>query len=179
MRRQRLFPYAALALFIILADQITKIAISSYLTVGQSVPKIGDLVRYTYVYNEGGALGLSLGPSWIYVVLTVAALVLIARYFLTSESGGVLTRIPLALIFGGAIGNLIDRVRFGKVIDFIDVDIPDIKFLDLTRWWTFNIADAAITCGLVVFLLALLLDRKRGPVPATPDEESYCRDTGQ
>jgi signal peptidase II len=172
MRLQRLLPYAAISLFIILADQISKIILSSYLIEGESVSVIGNTVRFQFVYNEGGALGTSLGPGWIYVVLTIAAVILIGRYFLTSESGGILTRVPLALILGGAIGNLIDRVRFGRVIDFIDIDIPDIAFLGIKRWWTFNIADAAITCGLVIFLLGLLFGRKIAPVTAGPETES-------
>ena len=178
MRLQRLLPYAAISFFIILIDQVSKIILSGSLAEGESVSVIGNTVRFQFVYNEGGALGTSLGPSWIYVVLTVAAVILIARYFLTSESGGVLTRVPLAMIFGGAIGNLIDRIRFGKVIDFIDVDIPDIKFLGVTRWWTFNIADAAISCGLVIFLLALLFDKRSAPVAATPDTETDRRESG-
>jgi signal peptidase II len=179
MRLQRLLPYTTISFLIILSDQIAKIFISGYLTEGQSVPVIGNFIRFQFLFNEGGAMGTSLGPSWIYVVLTIAALVLIARYFLTSESGAALTKIPLALIFGGAIGNLIDRIRFGKVIDFIDVDIPDIPFLGVTRWWTFNIADAAITCGLAVFLLALLFGRKTGPVTAGPESESDRPGTGE
>lgn len=178
MRPQRLFPYAASALFVILADQITKLLISGYLTEGESVSVVGDIIRLQFVLNEGGAMGTSLGPSWIYIILTAAALILIVRYFLTSESGGPLTGIPLALIFGGAVGNLIDRIRFGEVIDFIDVDIPDVPLLGITRWWTFNIADAAITCGLAIFVLALLFDRKAGPIQAAVKNESYHQETG-
>lgn len=178
MRLQRLLPYASISLFIILADQISKIVLSGYLTEGETVSVIGNAVRFQFVYNEGGALGTSLGPSWIYVVLTIVAVILIGRYFLMSDSGGIFTRVPLALIFGGAIGNLIDRVRFGRVIDFIDVDIPDIGFLGVERWWTFNVADAAITCGLVILLLGLVLDGKSSSLEGTAEGGSSRQESG-
>jgi signal peptidase II len=165
MRQRSLFLYFLISILVILSDQATKLLILSNLAEGQTVSIIGDLLYFQFVYNEGGAMGTSLGPSWIYTVLTLAALALIGRYFIRDRSDGASIKVPLALIFGGAVGNLIDRIRFGKVIDFIDMDFPDIPFLGITRWWTFNIADAAITCGLVIFVVVLLFRKKRDVVP--------------
>lgn len=173
MRQRSLFLYLLISILVILSDQVTKLLILNKFAEGETVSIIGDLLYFQFVYNEGGAMGTSLGPSWIYTVLTLAALALIVRYFIKDRSDGASIKVPLALIFGGAIGNLIDRIRFGKVIDFIDMDFPDIPFLGITRWWTFNVADAAITCGLVIFVVILLFRKKRNVVQvaenSTPD----------
>jgi signal peptidase II len=172
MRQRSLFLYLLISILVILSDQATKLLILGNLAEGERVSIIGDLLYFQFVFNEGGAMGTSLGPSWIYTVLTLAALALIVRYFIKDKSDGVSIKVPLALILGGAVGNLIDRIRFGRVIDFIDVDFPDIPFLGITRWWTFNVADAAITCGLVIFVVILLFRKKRNIVPATDNSTS-------
>lgn len=166
MRQRNLVLYLPITVLVILLDQITKLFILNNFAEGDAVSIIGDLVYLQLVYNEGGAMGTSLGPSWLYTILTLAALAMIIRYFIKDKSDGSSIKMPLTLIFGGAVGNLIDRIRYGKVVDFIDIDIPDIPFLGITRWWTFNVADAAITCGLVVFVIGLFLRSKRNVAPA-------------
>jgi signal peptidase II len=165
MRQRNLVLYLPISILVVLLDQTTKLLILNKFAEGDAVSVIGNLLFFRFVYNEGGAMGTSLGPSWLYTILTLVALVLIVRYFMKDKSDGTLIKIPLALILGGAVGNLIDRIRLGKVVDFIDVDFPDIPFLGITRWWTFNIADAAITCGLVIFIIGLLLRGKRNVAP--------------
>jgi len=173
MRQRSLILYLLISIVVILLDQTTKLLILSNFAEGEAVSIIGDLLYFQFVYNEGGAMGTSLGPSWLYTILTLAALALIIRYFIKDKSDGASIKAPLALIFGGAVGNLIDRIRFGKVVDFIDADFPDIPFLGITRWWTFNVADAAITCGLMIFAIGFLLRKKRSVAPVaervTPD----------
>ncbi len=165
MRQRNLLLYLLISILVILLDQTTKLLILNNFAEGEAVSIIGNLLYFQFVYNEGGAMGTSLGPSWLYTILTLAALALIIWYFIKDKSDGASIKVPLALIFGGAVGNLIDRIRFGKVVDFIDADFPDIPFLGITRWWTFNIADAAITCGLVIFVVILLFRKKRNVVP--------------
>jgi signal peptidase II len=165
MRQRSLFLYLSISILVITLDQITKLLILNNFAEGEAVSIIGDLLYFQFIYNEGGAMGTSLGPSWLYTILTLAALALITRYFIKDRSDGSSVKVPLALIFGGAVGNLIDRIRFGKVVDFIDVDFPDIPFIGITRWWTFNIADAAITCGLVIFIIGLFLKKKQEVAP--------------
>jgi signal peptidase II len=167
-----------ISLVIILADQITKSFIVAYLAEGQSVPLIGSLLRLTFIYNEGGALGTSLGPSWTYTILTLIALFLIVRYFVSSRSDGTFMKISLALILGGAVGNLIDRLRFGRVVDFIDMDFPNIPFMHMTRWYTYNIADAAITIGLILFGLSIIFRKSTRGEPASNLPEEEIREAG-
>ena len=127
----------------------------------------GDVVRFTLVHNPGAAFGLQMGPysRWIFMVLTIVALVILGRLYLSTRGGDVLRTLSLALVCGGALGNLIDRVRssFG-VVDFIDIGFGD------SRWPTFNIADMAVSLG--AFLLAWVLwgedaAAERASLPAT------------
>jgi signal peptidase II len=126
----------------------------------------GDVVRFTLVYNPGAAFGLHVGrySRGIFMILTVVALVILGRLYAATRSGDVLRTLSLALVCGGAMGNLIDRIRstFG-VVDFIDIGFGD------SRWPTFNIADMAVSLG--AFLLAWVLwgedtQSESMPVPA-------------
>jgi signal peptidase II len=92
--------------------------------------------------------------------LTVIALAIIVRYLVKTPHAAWYIKAALAMIFGGAVGNLIDRVIYGKVIDFIDMDFPDIPFLHIYRWFTYNVADAAITIGLIVFIVGILFKKE-------------------
>ena len=172
MSRITVLYYLLLSLAIAIADQVTKILIIKNLAENESVSIIGDLLYFRFIFNEGGAMGTSLGPSWIYTILTVVALVLIVRYFASSSSDGFLTKVALAVVLGGAVGNLIDRLIYGKVIDFIDFDFPDIPFLNLYRWYTFNIADFSITTGLILFGISILFLKKKAPTDMAPDQQS-------
>jgi signal peptidase II len=112
----------------------------------------GDVVRFTLVHNPGAAFGLNLGSysRWIFMVLTIVALVILGRLYSATRAGEVVRSLALALVCGGAIGNLIDRVVSPLgVVDFIDIGLGD------SRWPTFNIADMAVSLG--AFLLAWVL----------------------
>lgn len=140
----------SLAVVIALADQLTKLWILNLFS-DESAPLnvLGEALRFTLIYNYGGALGTNFGSPMVYLImglLIFAGLI----YYLWSARFIKWFALTLGLIAGGAIGNLTDRVRLGKVVDWIDVDIPDISLLgyDLARFWTFNIADSAITVAL-------------------------------
>jgi signal peptidase II len=134
-------------------DVVTKAVAERYL-LPRGIPHevIGSTVRLTLVYNPGAAFGLNLGPQsrWIFAVLTVVALGILARLYRSTERGDSSRALALGLVCAGAVGNLIDRVRsmFG-VVDFIDIGLGD------TRWPTFNVADMAVSVGAV--LLAWVL----------------------
>jgi signal peptidase II len=116
---------------------------------------LGDVVRLTLAFNQGAAMGLSLGihSRWIFGLLAVIALAIILRFVRGTPGNAVARTVALALIAGGALGNLLDRIRSARgVVDFIDVGIGHLRF------WTFNVADSAVTCGAI--LLALLLVRE-------------------
>jgi signal peptidase II len=143
-------------------DVVTK-ALAVQMLVPRRVPHevVGDAVRFTLVYNPGAAFGLHVGPysRWVFMTLTVVALAILAWLYQSTREGATNRVLALALVCGGAIGNLIDRVRsVDGVVDFIDVGLGD------TRWPTFNVADMAVSTG--AFLLAWVLwedDRVTSP----------------
>jgi signal peptidase II len=142
-----------LLLTVVLLDVVTKaIAVAMLPDVGFTRPVIGEAVRFTLVYNPGAAFGLHLGDysRWIFMSLTVGALVILWRLYRQTEEGDLIRASAIALVAAGAIGNLIDRVKSEVgVVDFIDVGFG------LHRWPTFNIADMAVSGG--AFLLAYVL----------------------
>jgi signal peptidase II len=112
----------------------------------------GEWARFTLVYNPGAAFGLHVGQysRWIFMVLTIVALMILGRLYVATRDGDVVRTLSLALVCGGAVGNLIDRISpRGSVVDFIDLGFGD------SRWPTFNIADMAVSAG--AFLLAWVL----------------------
>jgi signal peptidase II len=156
------WPVVSIVAFI---DIVTK-AVAVRLLVPQRVPRevIGEAVRFTLVYNPGAAFGIHVGPysRWVFMTLTVVALAILAWLYQSTREGHFSRILALGLVCGGAIGNLIDRVRSGDgVVDFIDVGLGD------SRWPTFNVADMAVSSG--AFLLAWVLwedDRLGHPVVA-------------
>lgn len=139
---------------VVLIDVVTK-AIAVYALVPQRIPRqvIGEYLRFTLVYNPGAAFGLHLGDysRWIFTVLTIGALYILARLYRATRPDDWPRTLALALVCAGAIGNLIDRLRSPLgVVDFIDIGLgPDL------RWWTFNVADMAVSTG--AFMLAWVL----------------------
>ena len=153
---------------VVALDLVTKLIAASTLS-PQHVPHeiFGNHLRLTLVYNPGAAFGLNLGiySRWIFMALTAGALVILGRLYKATRDGDYLRAIALGLVCGGAVGNLIDRVRSAAgVVDFIDVGVGDL------RWPTFNVADMAVSVG--AFLLAWVLwGEERAPAPvvgATP-----------
>ena len=168
MQRGRANPplFWTVVVVIVVADVITK-AFAVYSLVPQRMPHelVGAAVRLTLVYNPGAAFGLHLGAysRWIFMALTAGALVILGRLYRATRQGDFVRTIALGLVCGGAVGNLIDRVRSATgVVDFIDVGVGDL------RWPTFNVADMAVSVG--AFLLAWVLwgeERANAPAVAT------------
>ncbi len=165
-----------LSFVIILIDQATKLAVKGFDLLGirhegmhpyESIQALGDVLRWTYVENPGMAFGLNFGMPVFLSLFSVAASIFLVYLIRKTEPQGMSgLRIALALILGGAVGNLIDRVFYGafynygplfygKVVDFIDVDLPDITIFGnhLERFYVFNIADAAVSVGVVLLLI--------------------------
>jgi len=156
MRRSNGRLFWPLVALVVVLDVVTKALAVRHL-VPQRMPHevVGDWVRLTLVYNPGAAFGLHLGEysRWIFTVLTIGALGILARLYLTTRPGDWLRTTALALVSAGAVGNLLDRLRSVQgVIDFIDVGIGD------SRWPTFNVADIAVSTGAI--LLAWVLWRE-------------------
>ena len=155
-----------------LLDQITKVIARTSLARGESVDVLGSFLRWTLVYNQGGAFSTRLGPSLFYLLISVAIMVAVMIMLHRYAASSRLVSMALAFVGGGAIGNLIDRIYLGSVVDwidfeFFDISIPPMKLIFwqfpgyyLTRWPVFNIADSAITVGLVLLIIHLLWRRK-------------------
>jgi signal peptidase II len=138
-------------------DQVTKAIVLQRLPLGVPVSVVDGLLALTLVLNPGLAFGLlgSVPPGWRWVVavLSLVALAVLARVALrVLPAGGWAGRLSIGLIFGGAVGNLVDRARFGAVVDFVDV------YWHGWHWPAFNVADSAITVGVAVLALRLLND---------------------
>lgn len=157
----------ALVLAIVAADQVSKILVAGSLGVGQSVPLIPGLLHFTLVRNTGMAFGLLSGSeipfkAALVTLLSIAAMGAVTYYALKSPQSERLTRIGLTCILGGAIGNIIDRVRLGYVVDFVDVFYGD------AHWPAFNVADSCICVGVGLLLLDSI--RRRGDEPELAPE---------
>lgn len=138
---------------VVACDVVTKAIAVKTLGI-QRVPHevIGEYLRFTLVYNPGAAFGLHVGPHsrWVFLALTIGALLILGRLYISASPGDRPRVISLALVCGGAVGNLIDRIRSNLgVVDFLDVGVGD------ARWPTFNVADMAVSIG--AFLLAIVL----------------------
>ena len=150
-------------LFTVVAlDQVTKIWAVNYLSQVGSVKVLGEFFMLTLVYNEGGALGSNLGPSLAYLIVSILIFGMVLFYIYSHRDSKSLS-FSLSFIAAGALGNIIDRLRIGKVIDWIDFDFIDINIFgyQLNRWWTFNIADAAISCAIVFILAGLFFSETK------------------
>jgi signal peptidase II len=150
--------FSATAALVVIIDQLTKVYVASTMSLHESVAVIGGLFNITYIRNPGAAFGFlaAAGPTFRYIfflAVTVAAIALILYYLGRSKKEEPLLVFSLSLILAGAVGNLIDRIRLGEVIDFFDV------YVGTHHWPAFNCADTAISLG--AFLLVLQMVRKR------------------
>jgi lipoprotein signal peptidase len=141
--------FLGLAGLIVVADQVTKAWLVSFLTPGQYVNVLGDAVRLVHSQNNGGLFGLLRGQAVPFALVSLVVVGLIVLYHGRSGANQYLS-ITLGLLLGGAVGNLIDRVRLGYVVDFVDAGIGAL------RWYTFNVADAGISFAIVLLLAASL-----------------------
>jgi signal peptidase II len=150
---------AAIIAVVVALDQATKLLVRAEIPVHGSVPVVPDLLNIVHVRNTGAAFGFLNAVDFPYkaavvALVATAALAGIAIYAARMSSHERLARVGLALILGGAIGNLIDRLALGSVVDFVDVVIAGWHF------WAFNVADSAITVGVVAMLADMMgLDR--------------------
>jgi len=143
------------AALVIAADQLSKLWVRANLFPGQFLPEDG-LLRLTYVSNAGGVFGL-LGPAVLWLLLSTLVIVaafLLYRWYLYSRA--LLAKIASAVLFGGGVGNLVDRLSLGYVTDFIDL-----RLLGSFHWPTFNIADCAIVIGVALLGYSLLFQSRQ------------------
>jgi signal peptidase II len=138
--------FAGLALIVVSVDQATKAWIVANIGPGESISLVGDLLRLVLSRNTGGLFGLFRDQAPVFAALSIVVVALIAWYH--GKSGRSLyLSLTLGLLMGGAIGNLIDRLRYGYVVDFVDAGIGNVRF------YTFNVADMGISASLLLLIL--------------------------
>lgn len=159
MKRNILILFIGAAVVIVL-DQITKAAIISRFELYESYPVIKGFFNLVYVLNPGAAFGFlanasELFRSIFFIGITLAVLLMIVYYIIKVELENTFYVVSLTLIFAGAVGNLIDRIRFGAVADFLDF------YIHTWHWPAFNVADLSITLGAVLMIWGMISQRKK------------------
>lgn len=144
--------YLITLLVIIVGDQFTKHLVSSSMQLGQSQQIIDNFFYFTYAHNTGVAWGMLAGHLWLFIIVALVSAVLMIVFFIRTRRDEVLTRFGLVLTFAGMVGNLIDRVVFGYVRDFIDVVIFNYNFP------IFNVADMAVVIGVALIIIEIIFE---------------------
>ena len=141
----------------VLADQISKTVVRSTMTLYESITVIPGFFHLTYITNDGMAFGINF-PFGIYIFSTISIIltVILFWYLWTIREENIILRSGVAMILAGAIGNLIDRLFLGEVVDFLDFMIGDV------HWYVFNLADSFVTIGMGIILYdSIILEKKR------------------
>ncbi|AFM26722.1 signal peptidase II [Desulfomonile tiedjei] len=154
-----------IALLIVVADQFTKYLVTAWIplhTVSEVIPGFVNLV---HVRNPGAAFGIfsdsqSMLTRWFFVCISIAAVMIIGWLILTGEDTDTYLLVGYALFVGGALGNLIDRIRFGAVVDFLEL------YVNSFHWPAFNVADSALCVGTALFFIHVLTAKKRNGAEA-------------
>jgi signal peptidase II len=139
-------PFVLLVASIVVVDQLTKAWIIDALAPDRAIVLLGDYLRIVYTENNGALFGLFRGQAPAFALLSLVVMGLIVGYHARSGRSPYMT-LTLGLLLGGAIGNAIDRLRLGFVVDFVDGGIGAF------RWYTFNVADACISASIVLLVL--------------------------
>ena len=152
---QKYLRFSIISLGVVLLDQVTKILVLHSMPLHDSISIIPGFFSLTHVHNPGGAFGFMAQNSsplrhWLFLLAAFFALGMILYFYHQTPRTHPFFGFALALIFGGAIGNLIDRLRFGEVVDFLDV------YIGSMHWPTFNVADSAVTVGVIIFLFHVI-----------------------
>lgn len=158
-RLNKYLPLAAGAFIIVVVDQITKTLVRANVEMYQAIPLTG-FFNITHIQNPGAAFGFMSGLSakWVgafFIALTIFASGMLVYLYREAENEGPALRVALALILGGALGNLVDRLTIGTVTDFLDFYIGNF------HWWAFNVADSCITVGAITAIAASLFTAGR------------------
>ena len=147
---------------ILILDQVTKYIVKQTMYLHESIRVLGDFFRLTYIENPGMAFGIEWENKVLFSILSVSAAFIVMYYLYRMRNEHWSVRIALASIFGGAIGNLIDRFMYGRVVDFFDFEFFDISIpsfhifsfqfpgYEMYRWPVFNIADIAVSVGMIL-----------------------------
>jgi signal peptidase II len=172
VERNHRWLYLVIAGGIVLLDQVSKWFIRHYFELGELFRLFdGDLIWIVYVLNPGMAFGLRIIPPIVLALIAFVAAVGLGIFIFRHPQLTPWHGVPFSLIMGGALGNLIDRLTVGEVIDFISVDFPD---LVMPRWPVFNVADSSVSVGITsLIVITLFMGQKlAGHIDETPDMET-------
>lgn len=153
-RNYRIIPMVFLSIVLILVDQLTKYMIVKSMEIGESISIIGDILKITSHRNYGAAWGMLQNQMMFFYIITVIVLIALCYFYFKEAADNLLMQSGLILIFAGAIGNFIDRLFRGNVVDFIDTKIINYDFP------IFNVADSCLTIGVFILLYELLFNQK-------------------
>lgn len=145
-----------LAVVVVILDQISKWIVVQNMSLGESIPLLEGVLYWTSHRNAGAAFGILQNQRWFFIIITIIIIIGLIYYIYQMKDKKRLLPFSLALILGGAIGNFIDRLLFGEVVDFIDVRINLGSF-----YWNFpifNIADSALVVGVSLLILDMIID---------------------
>ena len=175
---KRHLPYILLMAAIVVLDQGTKAIVVRSLALHEYVPLVDGLLSLSHVHNRGAAFGLLSDwdvpyQSVLLSVLSLCALAAIALYFVRLPPAARLPRAALALVLGGAVGNLIDRARLGYVVDFVHA------YWREHQWPDFNLADSAITVGVALLVLDILRSPETTPADPKPGIDAAAPTAGR
>ncbi|MEK4761618.1 signal peptidase II [Viridibacillus sp. FSL E2-0187] len=151
-----MYKYYGLAAFVVIIDQLSKWSIVKNMQLGENIMLWDPYFGLLSHRNRGAAWGMLQGQFWLFAIVTVAVIIGILYYFHKEAKGKPLFQVSLMFILGGAIGNFIDRVFRGEVVDFVNVLIPVINY----DFPIFNIADAALSIGVVMLIIYMLFEEK-------------------
>jgi signal peptidase II len=145
--------FALFAAGIVAADQFTKILTVASVALGEKITFIPGLLRFTYIRNYGAAFSSFQGQQWLFaLIFAVFTVLMLWEYFKKSMPFSKFERWCIAAIYGGGLGNMIDRVRLGYVVDMIETEFMEFP--------VFNVADCFITCGCILLMVSLILFNK-------------------
>jgi signal peptidase II len=151
-------PFAMIAGLVVLLDQATKLLVVAKMPLYHSITVLPGFFNLTHIRNPGGAFGFMAAGSQglrnlLFVGVSIIAMGLIVYFYRSTPKTHPYLASALAMIFGGAVGNLVDRLRFGEVVDFLDA------YVATYHWPAFNVADSAITVGITIFIAHLVLGK--------------------
>lgn len=155
--------YSAIILVGIILDQLTKFLVTKYMTLYQSIPLIKGFLHLTYTTNDGAAFGMMDGQRWVFIVVSILAIVAFIAYLYLGHADNMLYAISLSMVISGGIGNMIDRLGFGFYVNPNTGLGEVVDFIDFCGIWDaiFNGADSFVCVGAGLLILALVIDLKK------------------
>ncbi len=157
MEGMTVWKYYVVTFVLVVLDQWTKWLVVRDMELGERIPLIDPYLGLLSHRNRGAAWGMLEGQMWLFYIITTIVIVGIVYYFHRHAQNQPLFQLGLMVLLGGAIGNFIDRLFRGEVVDFVDVLIPVINY----EFPIFNLADAALTVGVVIIFIFILLDERK------------------